>query len=322
MGVDIFFALSGFLITLLLLQEIATHNHIHFGYFYARRVLRLTPAFLLLVCTYLLISAFFAVSWEDYQPHVESSVISFFYLANWARAFEWYPAPNYLSHSWSLAIEEQFYLFWPICLAFFVRIFRRAELGVMLGALCIIVVTWWWRYYLLDSGASFMRIYNGLDTRMDALMFGAFAAAFYCIKKPTELYLRYFSPVITALAVAVLVFMTMTAHWNSATLYVWQLPIIHLACAVAIYNLSYARGAFAQLLGQKLFVYLGRISYGIYLWHFPVLLVLIKLGQAGWPLLALTFITTILIASASYFTIELPALALKRKFRPRREVSI
>lgn len=319
LGVDIFFVLSGYLITLLLLQEFKICGGIHFRYFYLRRALRLIPAFFLLVCTYLICSYVFTTSWDEFSPHAESGVISFFYLANWARAFDWYPATNYLSHTWSLAIEEQFYLFWPVCLVFLARLFRRIEWGVILGAVCLLVATWGWRYYLLDAGASYSRVYNGLDTRMDALMFGALAAAFYCAKKPSDRYLRYISPVITLIALALVVGMVMTSHWDARVLYVWQLPVIHIACAIAIFNLSHARGLVAVLLSQKPLVYIGRISYGVYLWHFPVLVVLAAFDWTGVSLLGATFICTLIIASASYYALELPALKLKRKFRPEQK---
>src|SRR5690606_18702861 len=96
---------------------------------------------------------------------------------NWARAFDWYPSSIYLSHTWSLAIEEQFYLIWPLVLITLCSRSRRPALAVALAAGLTLATVWAWRAWLLAQGADAMRVYNGLDTRADALMAGALAAA-------------------------------------------------------------------------------------------------------------------------------------------------
>ncbi|MFW9929612.1 MAG: acyltransferase family protein, partial [Candidatus Thorarchaeota archaeon] len=118
-GVDIFFVLSGFLITSLLIREYDKYKDINFKHFYIRRALRLLPALILLLILFSVLSVFF-LQWTQAKSNLEDALIVLFYVANWARAFHIHGA-GWLGHAWSLSIEEQFYILWPITLIFLLK---------------------------------------------------------------------------------------------------------------------------------------------------------------------------------------------------------
>jgi len=156
-GVDVFFVLSGFLISTLLLREISISNTINLRKFYTRRVLRLMPAF---VC---LIAVLLPVSWFSRHYRVvdfDAILMAASYVMNWNRSFAWFPGDGgFLGHTWSLAMEEQFYLFWPFTLLYLAR-WRRALPFIILGLIVVVVS---WRLFLVHSGARMERTYtNGV----------------------------------------------------------------------------------------------------------------------------------------------------------------
>jgi peptidoglycan/LPS O-acetylase OafA/YrhL len=162
-GVDIFFVLSGFLITRVLLAGYARGDPL--AIFYSHRFVRLFPALLFLCAIYLAFGLIFLdknQTWLD----LESSLS---YAANWTRAFV-DGAPQYLGHTWSTAIEEQFYLLWPALLLLTLRATNKNF--CTLATLSLLAVVFVWRHTLLADGASFDRIYNGSDTRCDGLLLG------------------------------------------------------------------------------------------------------------------------------------------------------
>lgn len=175
-GVDIFFVLSGFLISSLLIEEFHASGTINIKHFYIRRLLRLAPAVLLLLAIFSLLSFLF-LSPERSSRNLIDALIALTYMSNWARAFSIHP-PDYLGHTWSLSIEEQFYIFWPLTLVLFLRLSPRLS-HVAVLILAIALASAGLRIFLLAEGASFFRLYNGLDTRADALMIGCALAAFF-----------------------------------------------------------------------------------------------------------------------------------------------
>jgi peptidoglycan/LPS O-acetylase OafA/YrhL len=167
-GVDVFFVLSGFLITRILAREISVTGSIDFKLFYMRRLLRLTPPLAFLLLTEL---AFEFLTSSDFATHEKAALMSASYLMNWNRAFNWWPQGN-LGHTWSLAIEEQFYLIWPALLIF---IYPRRPIR-WLSVIIVMVLAW--RTYLIHQGASIDRIYNGFDTHSDSLFIGCAVGLF------------------------------------------------------------------------------------------------------------------------------------------------
>jgi len=303
--------LSGFLITSLLLEEWRKTRDISLRKFYLRRVLRLIPAlavFLIFIQLYGLAVFRGPRLWETEKAI--ASVI--FYVGNWVQAFHLVSMEG-LSHAWSLSIEEQFYLIWPLALLLLLRsgqnerwILRWLGLAIVLIALR--------RGFLWTGEASGDRIYFGGDTRSDELLAGcALAAWLHRVAFPREMVrsvVRYL------LAPAVLLILAVIIHpLAKKTMYTLGWPAIEAAVDVLIVGLMLgAAGPLQKLLELRPAVWIGKLSYGLYLWHFPIVG---KVGQ--WQSLGLLrpvlgFVLTFAAASASYYLVELRFLRRKQQF--------
>jgi peptidoglycan/LPS O-acetylase OafA/YrhL len=298
-GVDIFFVLSGYLITTLLTNELSDTGAIDYRNFYIRRVLRLWPAFAVFLFVVVLE---ISVSKDPNIWSFGAVALSSVYMMNWNRAFLWWSEYK-LGHTWSLAMEEQFYLLWPVLLAF---IFARRAICCVL-ALIVIIVTW--RCYLALNGADPERTYNGFDTHGDALLVGCLLALL--VRRNPDLTIKLSGMWLVAtggllailLLLPILNILTQTAG----------LSIAALLSAVMIASLR-CQTPLKSFLSVRPLVYMGKISYGFYLWHYPIVLGLSKYGNTGkMAALMLSFG----VASASYHWIELPFLAHKKQFSPR-----
>lgn len=303
-GVDIFFVLSGFLITRLLLAERDSHGEIRIASFYMRRALRLMPAFYTMLVA---IVAFLLVSGTRDRLSFETVLVSGFYLMNWVRAFTT-GHDGFLGHTWSLAVEEQFYLLWPLLLVAILGRIARGTLPRAIAALIIAVVIW--RCALLLAGAGPMRIYNGTDTRIDLLLVGALCAS---IRQPQR------SPLLSRLAAGsalALALQIPSLSWQNAVLQsIGFTAMAGLAGIVVLWAASSPTGASARLLRSVPFTGLGRISYGVYLWHYPLLtLFLPSLREHSSPLVfVLVSVGSITLATLSFILIERPCLAIKQR---------
>jgi peptidoglycan/LPS O-acetylase OafA/YrhL len=312
LGVDIFFVLSGFLITSILLEEWQRDSDISLRRFYVRRALRLLPAlvaFLLFIQMYSL--AFFqGVRFWNMEKSIAAVLC---YVANWMRAFDLLDLGN-LSHTWSLSIEEQFYLLFPLLLLFLLRtkITRRR---LFAGLLVTIVLLALYRAFRWAGPASDQRIYNGSDTRFDELVTGCAAAvglnAGMFGHPRVRTILRY------ALLPAILLLGIMIAHpLRPEMLYKVGWPAIEVAVAsIILWLVVTAQSPLHKLLELPPVVWIGRVSYGLYLWHFPII------GRAGgWsrmlgPLtVPVGFALTFGVVAVSYYFLELRFLKMKKRF--------
>ena len=297
-GVDIFFVLSGYLITTLLSDELSETGAIDYRNFYARRILRLWPAFTVFLL-------FFVIEISIRTPNLWSFgavALSSVYMMNWNRAFAWWGQYK-LGHTWSLAMEEQFYLLWPALLAF---IFVRRAICCVL-ALIIVMATW--RCFLAFHGADPERTYNGFDTHGDAILVGCLLALL--VRQYPDL-ARKLSGLWFVASGGLLAILLLAPHRSLFTQSV-GLSIAALLSAVVVASLHY-RTPLTSLLSVRPLVYVGKISYGFYLWHYPIVVTLSKYGDIG-NLAALML--SLGLASASYHWIELPFLAQKKYFSPR-----
>jgi peptidoglycan/LPS O-acetylase OafA/YrhL len=315
LGVDIFFVLSGFLITRLLLEERDFTQHIALARFYLRRVLRLFPALVVVS----LACAFYASVWLPHDQVVSTwrDVFSTAtYHMNWVQALGTRPPYGLLDHAWSLSIEEQFYVVWPVMLIIAHRIGGvRAVCGVALvGAVASATL----RLALLIDGRPFNRLYFGLDTHADGLLIGCALAALTLLwpdlpRHVTGRVSRWLGPLaLVGIGVAVA-----TVSLTSRALFAWGYLVFVLVTAVLVADL-YARGLTSRLLHHEPLVAIGRISYGLYLWHWPVYLVL-NGGRIHWgfiPLTLLRLAVSGLLAVASFLLVEQPFLRLKRRLEP------
>ena len=177
LGVDIFFVLSGFLITCLLIEEWDRECSISLKNFYIRRVLRLIPALLFLI---IIVGGFALISLDKRRsiPTYQGIWLTLSYASNWLYALRYFSANNPLGVTWSLAIEEQFYLTWPLLLSLALR-FKLGRRWMIYILVLIIAFVPLHRKLLAEQGASIFRLYYSSDTRADALLIGCLVAFYF-----------------------------------------------------------------------------------------------------------------------------------------------
>ncbi len=286
-GVTLFFVLSGYLITSLLVAEIQETGRIDFIAFYTRRALRLLPALyaLLVVLAILLVLGLLperAVAHANYGM-IFLSVI--FYAANW-----FYMAGYglmVLGHTWSLAVEEQFYIFWPVLLLATLRLGRQ-RLALLLVLVAMAITPW--REILMIRGDT-AHVLAGFDTHADALMLGC-AVALLEPKYPA---------VVGWLGIAGILLLSTAWEFGPSPIFA-QLSLVTMATVAS----TAAVAACPKALTWRPLAAVGKISYGLYLWHG-----IIVWYQAPWPV---TVAVSFAAAIASWFLVERPFLALKRRF--------
>jgi peptidoglycan/LPS O-acetylase OafA/YrhL len=317
LGVDAFFVLSGFLITSLLLAEHQRHGRIRLAAFWGRRARRLLPALLLL-----LICVVFAGRYLLPPVEVEllrgDALAALGYVANWRmiyRGSDYFAqtaAPSPLQHTWSLGIEEQFYLLWPLIVVGLLALTAKAAVrrGVLLAvtlagtAASVAAMTIWYRPEDVN------RAYFGTDSRAQALLIGCALAVL--LARPTARQGRRWHPVLGVLALAGAAgtgWLWTHAGGTAGWLYHGGLTMGALAVAALIaHAVRSPRSPTARLLGLAPLVWLGRISYGVYLWHWPLFQFVgsERTGLTGPMLLAVRMALTLVIAIASYHLLERP----------------
>jgi len=314
LGVDAFFVLSGFLITSLLVEEWIETGRVSFFRFYLRRALRLLPALLVV----LLAAAAVALTIvpPDRRTVIWRSIAAtFLYVANWQKVFT-SDSVGMLGHTWSLAIEEQFYMLWPPLLLLLLRC-RLQLRWLTLTTAALALAAAGLRAVLWLTGTTTYRLYNGTHTRMDSLLIGCAAALVVQWGViPRGRWPQPFRVLIgLLLPVALCVPIGTVASSDDAPLYVFGFFLF--ACGVAALVVALVAGQVRNVvLESPPMVWLGARSYGLYLWHLPVHEVLSMLGLGTWPLLqlvALNVAISLLLAATSYRFIEGPALDLKRR---------
>lgn len=326
LGVDLFFVLSGYLITTLLLSERARRGTINLGRFWARRARRLLPALFLVLLAVSLYSGLIARPSQRNGLRLDA-LSTLGYVANWRLAlghesyFAQYSDPSPLRHMWSLGIEEQYYLLFPGMLLLWLAwtAGRRTLLQVVLlagavaSALAMVLI--------YDPQLDPSRAYYGTDTRAQALLVGA-ALAVWAMGHPAgqgnRVYLRagvakLRLPGWGTLAVAgmaAFVALVALARDLSPWLYRGGFLLTAVACAGLIIGSvrAPAGGWISRGLSWSPLRATGVISYGLYLWHWPLYVVLNpdRTGLGGYPLLALRMSATFLVAALSYHLVERP----------------
>lgn len=304
-GVDIFFALSGFLITVLLLEEWERSGSIKLGYFYARRVLRLYPALLLML---LALIAFIP------RTYLFSTL---FYFTNWIKAFHFQPDSLYLDHVWSLSIEEQYYLLWPVCLLLLLRtgLSKKIILGIPLALGFASAIA---RIFVWNSTHDWFRVYMGTDLHADGLLIGsAFGIMTFYGFLPDLSKHKVVLSLITILTFLLGLWLLIDHELTRGFIPLYGNLGVALGTLVIISRLIvYPSTVIKKLFGFPLLVKIGVISYGLYLWHAPVG-VLIEQADLSWasPILTgIKLLLTFITAGISYFIFEKPILSLKDRF--------
>jgi peptidoglycan/LPS O-acetylase OafA/YrhL len=328
-GVDAFFVLSGYLITGLLLAEHGALGRLRLGRFWGLRARRLLPAMLAMVIVVVLL-------WRHTAPPGQlaglrgDALATMGYVANWhfvltgQSYFAQTAAASPLLHMWSLAVEEQFYLVWPLVVWLLLR--RRAEAaGIRLvrvvavgGALAATLST----AIQAQAGANVSRLYYGTDTRAAMLLTGAALATVLPLQASRVRGSRTM-PVIGVASLAGLVALVMTVNGQAAWLYRGGYLLVSVLTAGVLAGAVAAPGGpFAAALSVWPLRALGRISYAVYLWHWPVVLYLThaRTGRSGLSLLGVRALVTVALATASWLVIESPVRRSWQRLGRRRAV--
>lgn len=327
LGVDLFFVLSGFLISTLLLEEWVGTGRISLVSFWGRRAKRLLPALFLVVLAlgvYLMANALFggpgANGLIDLHDLRAEAIWSLLYANNWnlivahQSYFAQFSTPSPLQHTWSLAIEEQFYLVWPLVLLLLLRVCRRGwrlagvAVTVSLGLLSTLLMA-----ALFHAGTDPSRAYFGTDTRLFDLMAGATLALLAASRPQPGASARRRLHAIAPVAAAVLAVFWVSAGTAGGLPKNFMFEGGFLLCAVlAAVVVADARlvepGRFSRALAWPPLHFIGTISYGIYLWHWPVI-VYVTTARTGLPTVSLDLVRvglTLALSSASYYLVERP----------------
>ncbi len=284
-GVDIFFVLSAFLITSILVDEHDRTGTLRLGRFYWRRSLRLMPALLFFLAVYLALAPLFFPGY----PHLRDALIAGLYVSNFA--FVAAQIPPFISHTWSLAAEEQFYLLWPAMLLLLLRARRP---------LLVLGLAWAGLTLLRFATDNWIAYYYGLATHGTGLVLGAIL---FFLLREGKLELR---PIQAWLAAGMLLILAFTAQMHVSALVI---TVAEFASAIIIGTIITHPGAL-KILATPLLVWLGKLSYGLYLWHFPVTYVLREVS-GFWSTFTITFALSLGMAMLSYRTVESWARSLR-----------
>ena len=321
LGVDLFFVLSGYLISSLIIKEYKKTGTLNLYNFYMRRARRLLPAvyFMITVCLVFMV-LFNGVLLR--KSHLDA-VFGYIYSSNWwyifhkLDYFDSFGAQSPFKHLWSLAIEEQFYMFFPLIFLIFNR--QKKEEGqssslsknflyIVLGLILISLVT----HILLFDINNINRIYFGTDTRAFSLLVGVVGALVYPMDKlssPTNAKESALYSVVSLTSISTLIaIMFYTSEYNT-WLYKGGFLLVAILGLIIIISSGKQHTFISKALSFRPIVFIGKISYSLYLWHFPIIVLTTPVSEIGNPNLfyvTLRIILTFIAATLSYLFVETP----------------
>lgn len=321
LGVDLFFALSGFLITSILLNEYEKTSTISLKNFFIRRCLRLMPAFwFFVICLYL----FGTYLLPEFQASLVYGRHDFIYALTYT--MNWYSATNpgfdsNLNHTWSLSIEEQFYIIWSLILykAFAEKRKHEHILYLTLGLITVLSIS---RALRALTGADTRLLYYSTDTRIDSLLMGCGVSMVFIWKMlPAETVKKVWFNLLLICSVIAAFVVTFSLSHEDRNLYVFGLPMFNLAVAIMIFWLVSTKGTIIhKVLENSILRWIGNVSYALYLWHYLLYEYAKKEFVPGGSQIFVGVTLAFVLAALSYYCVERPFLRLKSRFHSKTAV--
>jgi peptidoglycan/LPS O-acetylase OafA/YrhL len=329
LGVEVFFVISGYLITTILLNERRRSGRISLRRFYLRRARRLLPA--LVACVVVTLFVAFVLVPDEVRSLRDDAVAALAYVSNWHYVvadvpyFERFGRPSLLLHIWSLGVEEQFYLLWPLLLIVALAVGRR-RLAAAVVVVGIAASTIWMAVLAdpVDPG----RVYYGTDTRAAGFLVGAALAMWWAphrLHRSRARSSRWVLDAVGVAALAALIVILVKTSEFSLGLYRGGFLGVSIVSAVLIAVIVHPSPRLGRIMGMPLLVWIGLRSYGIYLWHFPIFM-LTRPGfdvpaQPLWLIDLARVAATLIVAELSFRVIEMPIRngALGRMWRRNRD---
>jgi peptidoglycan/LPS O-acetylase OafA/YrhL len=312
-GVDLFFALSGFLITAGLISQLDRRGRINLAEFATRRIRRLVPALVFAVVGVIALSELVGNAPKG-EAVRNTAIGSLLYVSNWQQAAGWRFVFE-LTHTWSLAVEAQFYLVWPLVLIVVsaLRIPRRVFAGILLATVVVVAVH---RWRMWTDPAHFLPLYIRTDTRADVILFGCLgglAVSWQWLGRAAGRRLRL--PAVIALGL--ILFVCLDFATGDSRLYHGWFSIMAVSCATlvvaAVLDPDWALHRWWR---QRWLIVLGKRSYSLYLWHVPIFLFVAE-HLSSWPVWLRLLVGPL---SAAALT-ELSYRLVENRFRRRRPPS-
>ncbi|MEY9093598.1 acyltransferase family protein [Paenibacillus sp. RC84] len=315
LGVEVFFVLSGYLITDQLLWELKTQRKISLLHFWIRRIRRLLPAMVSMLMVVAL--GLILIDPSRMQTLKGDFLSSVFYVNNWylifhqVSYFESFGPPSPIGHLWSLSIEEQFYVIWPLLLIFLVRLLRRQgklAVFILLGAAVSAIAM----ALLYVPGTDPSRVYYGTDTRAFAILIGAALAVVWPSWRLTDRIssrARSLLDLLGAAAMLILFIMMNQTNEYDSSLYPVGFLFLSVVTAVIIAVLVHPASQLGAILAAKPLSWIGKRSYSLYIWHYPVIILSrpeANVGEPGFVDILLQLTLIFMLSALSYRFVEEP----------------
>lgn len=317
LGVTVFFVLSGYLITGILISEVEEEGTIDLKNFWLRRIRRLVPAVMSMAVVIIFVSAvvnrvIFTKGCKDFL----ASVLGFnnwWQIFNKVSYFEAAGVPSPFTHCWSLAIETQFYLIYPLILLGIYKLAKsrgegRAKRGLLFAGVTLLLalISVILMIVLFDPQQDASRVYYGTDTRVFSLLFGALLAILWEYRMVPRRLSASVNMVLGSVSFAVLFVMTIAINGSSNFWYRGGQFVGTILTVLVIYAVSGRKTWLSTFLSHPVLKWIGDRSYSIYLWHYPIILLISKGIKASWWITLIELVLSVVLAELSYRFIETP----------------
>lgn len=317
LGVTVFFVLSGYLITGILISEVEEEGTIDLENFWLRRIRRLVPAVMSMAVVIIFVSAvvnriIFTKGCKDFL----ASVLGFnnwWQIFNKVSYFEAAGVPSPFTHCWSLAIETQFYLIYPLILLGIYKLVKsrgegRANRGLLFAGVTLLLalISVILMIVLFDPQQDASRVYYGTDTRAFSLLFGALLAILWEYRMVPRRLSASVNMVLGSVSFAVLLVMTIAINGSSNFWYRGGQFVGTILTVLVIYTVSGRKTWLSRFLSNPVLKWIGDRSYSIYLWHYPIILLISKGIKASWWITLIEIVLSVVLAELSYRFIETP----------------